>query len=121
MTLEDSPGLLLIMNLDGVSEASRAPIAQAAEHLGSTASGGRIIELQSGLQHDPALRSLVDCCSAQGGCTWLLAELPRVPAIDGAYRPMVDRSEQYAASLDAWRRSEGSLPPLKPGEMVRLG
>ena len=108
--MKPSSSRLLILSLERLSEASRMRVQ----------TGERIFELQADSEEDLGLRTLAELCAEKGGTAWLFAELPQPSPPDGAYRPITDHSERHAPSLDAWRRGQGPVPALLPGEMVRL-
>ena len=118
--MKRSSGRLLILSLERLSEASRIRVLHHARRLGRAQTGERTFELQADSEEDSGLRMLAELCAEEGGTAWLLTELPQPSPPDGAYRPITDHSERHAPSLDAWRRGQGLLPALLPGEMVRL-
>ena len=118
--MKPSSGRLLILSLERLSEASRMRVLRLARRLGSAQTGERIFELQADSEEDLGLRTVAELCAEKGGTAWLFAELPQPSPPDGAYRPITDHSERHAPSLDAWRRGQGPVPALLPGEMVRL-
>jgi hypothetical protein len=71
-----------------------------------------------GSRHD-ALRELVAACRLEGALVLLQAQRP--PAVDGEpYQRLWDRTDDYAAQLEAWTLAQGPLPALLPGELIRF-
>jgi hypothetical protein len=65
------------------------------------------------------LQEFAQACSVAGASAWPVAELP-APHSDSPYRRMLDRSDEYGASLEAWRQGSAKFPELLPGNMVLL-
>jgi hypothetical protein len=114
-----APRLLLIVTLAAADYGARARASLALQALGCGELHEGVYLAGLALRQASALSALVEQCSRDGVAVWLMAE--RAPHGDAhTYAPLVDRSDAHAQSLQAWRAVGGPLPPLAPGEMVRL-
>ncbi|MGJ7537529.1 MULTISPECIES: hypothetical protein [unclassified Variovorax] len=110
--------LLIVQRPEG-----KASVSQHIEHLFAALDcvqlDRSIYTLPTGPERDEGLRRLAKECSTAGGSVWLFAELDDEARAE-KYRPLRDCSEQYAEAVMAWREGRGTLPELKPGELLRL-
>lgn len=67
-----------------------------------------------------ALRRLNRVCRDVQAGAIVLAEAAMPAPPDAPYARLWDRTEAFAAQLDAWREGRMRFPRLAPGELIRL-
>lgn len=76
--------------------------------------------LPGGAEPDAALRALAASSASAGAALWLLVKLPADQGRAEPYARLRDRTDTHAEVIAAWRSAKGRLPPLQPGELIRV-
>ena len=111
---------LLIVSLPTQGATARMRIWRALKAMGCAALRDGAYLLPDGARRREALQELADECVREGGSAWLMAIAPADAADAGAYPQLFDRSADYAALVQAWKKAAATLPLLGVAELTRL-
>lgn len=110
---------LLLVRLPATLAVPSVALAAALGVLECTRVESGRYEGRIAVRRECELREVLQACARVGAAAVALAELPP-PTAGEPYRRLHDRTNDLARALDAWKRGDGPLPRLRPGELVRL-